>query len=34
MTLSKYAIPTLAVSVVHIKSPMWKRFVDASYYKL
>jgi len=34
MTLSKYAIPSLAVSVTDIKNRMWKHFIDASYDKL
>jgi len=34
MILSKYAIPSLTVSVADIKNPMWMHFVDASYDKL
>jgi len=34
MILSKYAIPSLAVSVADIKNRMWMHFVDASYDKL
>jgi len=34
MILSKYVIPSLAVSVADIKSRMWMHFVDASYDKL
>ena len=34
MTLSKYAIPSLTVSVADIKNRMWMHFVDASYDKL
>jgi len=34
MTLSKYAIPSLTVSVADIKNRMWTHFVDASYDKL
>jgi len=34
MILSKYAIPSLTVSVADIKNPMWMHFVDVSYDKL
>jgi len=34
MILSKYAIPSLAVSVADIKNRMWMHFVEASYDKL
>ena len=34
MILSKYAIPSLTVSVLDIKNLMWRHFVDVSYDKL
>ena len=34
MILSKYAIPSLTVSVINIKNLMWSHFVDVSYDKL
>ena len=34
MILSKYAIPSLTVSVTDIKNLMWRHFVDVSYDKL
>ena len=34
MILSKYAIPSLTVSVTDIKNFMWRHFVDVSYDKL
>jgi len=34
MNLSKYATPSLAVSVADIKNRMWMHFVDASCDKL
>ena len=34
MILSKYAIPSLTVSVSDIKNLMWRHFVDVSYDKL
>jgi len=32
--LSKYAIPSLTVSVSDIKNLMWRHFMDVSYDKL
>ena len=34
MILSKYAIPSLTVSVTDIKNLMWRHFVDVSYLSL
>jgi len=34
MILSKYAIPSLGMSVADIKNRTWTHFVDASYDKL